>query len=162
MNEPQPLPIWLIPLFPLFFAGMWMLVVTLIAEIGGWRGLARLYREPEGMARSPVRSFRMASVDLRRGALSLPANYSNCVIVDVAREGLHLRVWLPFRFRHPPLLIPWGQIERFEPGRMLFWRTLTLHPRGTGTRIRLWGGPAQAVEEVARQLAARSPEPAGV
>lgn len=160
MDDPQPLPLWMIPLFPLFFAGMWMLVLTIISA-AGWNALARLYREPEGMARDPVASFRTTSIDLR-GGFPLPANYSNCVIVEVARAGLHLRVWLPFRFRHPPLLIPWARVERFERGRFLFWRTLTLHPRGTNTRIRLYGGPARAVEEVARQIAAPAAEPARV
>jgi hypothetical protein len=162
MNDPQPLSTWFIPLFPIFFAAMWLAITGGLAELGGWGELARLYREPAGMARAPLQRFPMASLDLRRRSFSLPMNYGNCVVVEVAAAGLHLRTWLPFRFRHPPLLIPWSQIERFELGRMLFFRTLTLYPRGVSRRVRLYGGPARAVEQVARQLARRSAQPAPV
>jgi hypothetical protein len=158
MDEPQSLPLWLIPLFPLFFATLWLFITGLLAQVGGWSELARLYREPEGTVRDPVRSFRTATLDLRRGWFPLPANYSNCAIVEVASAGVHLRTWAPFRFRHPPLLIPWRQIERLEPGTILFFRTLAICPRGTAVRIRLYGKPADAVEEAWSQLAARAPQ----
>lgn len=112
--------------------------------------------------RTAVQSFPMATLDLRRGRLPLPANYSNCAIVDVAAGGLHLRTWRPFRFRHPPLFIPWGQMESMVPGRMLFFSTLAIRPRGVGTQIRMWGRPAKAVEEVYRQLIARAAQPVPV
>jgi hypothetical protein len=163
MREPQPLAAWLIPFVLLASVGMMMLVSTLIAALGGWSGLARLYREPGGMRRRPARSFFMATLDLRGGSfLPIPAQYSNCVSVDLAPDGLHLRMMFPFRFSHPPLLIPWERIERYDAGRFLFWRTLTVHPRGTSTRIRLWGRAARGVEEAARQIAAHSARPARV
>lgn len=152
MNEPQPLPLWFLPLFPVIFAGMWMLIIGLIAELGGWRELGQLYPEPKGIKRKAIRSFGMTSADLRRGWFPFPMSYGNVVAVVVGAEGLHLRVWKLFAFRHPPLLIPWTQVERFESGRMLFWRTLTLTPRGTSTRIRLYGGPAGAIETLVHEL----------
>lgn len=162
MNETQAVLLWVIPLFLVFFAGLWLLVTGALGELGGWGELGRLYREPEGTVREPVQSFGMASLDLRRGELSLPVNYGGCVVVEVARAGLHLRTWLLFRFRHPPLLIPWSQIDRLEPGRTLFFRTLTLYPRGVSRRVRLYGGPAKAVEQAAQRLARRPAQPAGV
>jgi hypothetical protein len=141
---------------------MWTFIMVLLSELGGWRALARRYPAPEGAPRDAVRTFRMASIDLRRGALPLPVNYSNCAKIAVTPAGLHLGVMVFFRFRHPPLLIPWTQIGRLQPGRLLFWRTLTLHPESTGIRIRMMGEPAAAVAEVARQLAARTGEPAPV
>lgn len=161
MSDPQPLPLWFIPFFPLIMVGMWALIIGFIAELG-WRELARLYPEPKGIVRDPVRTFGMASMDLRRGWFPLPVNYGNCVVLEVASAGLHLRVWRILGFRHAPLLIPWNQVERFEAGRVFFWRTLTVHPRGTSVRLRLYGSAAQAVEEVAHQLAARHPQPAPV
>jgi hypothetical protein len=157
MNEPQPLPLWFLPLFPVLFLGMWMLVLGLLAELGGWRELGQLYPAPRGMKPKAIRSFGMTSADLRRGWFPLPVNYGNMIAVVVAAEGLHLRVWKIFAFRHPPLLIPWTQVERFESGRMLFWRTLTLTPRGTNTRIRLYGAPAAAIETLVTQLAGQTP-----
>ncbi|WP_420130276.1 hypothetical protein [Longimicrobium sp.] len=154
MNDPATFLMWFLPVFVVGFAVMWLGIVGLLAEIGGWGELAQLYREPEGTVRAPVRRFGMASLDLRRGRNPLPANYRNCMILEVAQAGLHLRPWRPFRFRHPPLLIPWPQMERLQTGRMLFFATLTIHPRGVGTRIRMWGAPAKAVEEAWRQAAA--------
>ncbi len=162
MNEPQPLPLWFLPLFPVIFAGMYVLIVGLIAELGGWRELGQLYPEPKGIKRKAIRSFGMTSLDLRRGWLPLPVSYGNVVAVVVGAEGLHLRVWKIFAFRHPPLLIPWTQVERFESGRMLFWRTLTLTPRGTHTRIRLYGAPAAAIETLVHELAGQPTALAGV
>ena len=106
MYETHPLPLWVIPLFPLFFIGMWMAVVGGLAAIGGWSEMAELYRAPEAGVRGGGRSFRMASVDLRRGAMPLPVNYSSCMAATVSGAGLYMRPAFFFRFRHPPLLIP--------------------------------------------------------
>jgi hypothetical protein len=160
MDDPQTLPLWFIPLFPVLFVGLFLAVIGGLAELGGWTELARLYAEPPGLVRAPVRSFRMASLDLRRGWFPLPTNYGNCIVLEVAQAGLHLRTWRLLRFGHPPLLIPWGQIERAEPGTLLIFRTLTLQPRGSSTRIRMYG--ARAVEEALRQGAIARPEPARV
>ncbi|HEU4884733.1 MAG TPA: hypothetical protein VFT45_20925 [Longimicrobium sp.] len=162
MNETQELPLWIIPLFPIFFAAMWFGITGALGALGGWGELARLYREPADMVRAPVQRFSMGSVDLRRGTFSLPMNYSNCVVVEISAAGLHLRTWLPFRFRHPPLLIPWSAMERVQTGTFLFWRVLTISPRGVGTRMRLYGGPARAVEQVWRQAAERAGQPVAV
>lgn len=153
MNEPQTLPLWFLPLFPIIFIGFWTLVTGLLAELGGWRELGQLYPEPKGIKRTAVRSFGMTSVDLRRGWFPLPVNYANVISMVVGAEGLHLRVWKIFAFRHPPLFIPWMQVERFEAGRLLFWHTLTLTPRGTNIHIRLSGAPARATETLVNQLA---------
>jgi hypothetical protein len=162
MEDPQTLPLWFVPLIPVMLVAFWVLVIGVVAELGGWGELGRLYPEPRGLVRAPVRSFRTASLDLRRGWFPLPTNYGSCIVMELSQAGLHLRTWLPFRFRHPPLLIPWGQIERAEPGTLFFFRTLTLHPRGTTTRIRTLGAPARAIEEVLRQGAIARPEPARV
>jgi hypothetical protein len=161
MSETQIL-LFLLVVFPLFFTAMWLGITGLLAEVGGWSELARVYREPDGMVRAPVQSFRMATLELRRGWFPLPANYSNCMIVEIAQAGLHLRPWRPFRFRHPPLLIPWSQIEGIERGYILIFRILKISPRGVQTRIRLYGGAADAVEQVWQQAAARPAQPVGV
>lgn len=153
--------LWFIPLFPVVFIGFTMLILGFLAELGGWRELGQLYPEPKGIKRQAIRSFGMTSLDLRRGWFPLPVNYGNIVAVVVGAAGLHLRVWKIFAFRHPPLLIPWTQVERFEAGQILFWRTLTLIPRGTNTRIRLYGAPAKAIETLVHQLAAKPPAMAG-
>lgn len=159
MNDPQTFLIWFVPLFLGGFAVLWLGITGLLAQIGGWRELARLYGEPEGMVRAPVRQFSGATLDLRRGRFPLPVNYSNCMVLEVAEAGLHLRPWRVFRFRHPPLFIPWPQMERLQPGTFLFFRILTITPRGVGIRLRLYGAPAMAVEQAWRQAAGRAAQP---
>lgn len=162
MNDPLTFALWFIPVFTIAFAVIWIGGISALAELGGWGELARLYREPEGTVRAPVQAFQMASLDLRRGWFPLPVNYGGCMVVEVAAAGLHLRPWRIFGFRHPPLLIPWARMERVQRSNVLFFRVLTISPQGVGTRIRLYGGPAKAVEQVFQQLAARTPQPARV
>ncbi|MGH9564904.1 MAG: hypothetical protein ACRD4I_02870 [Candidatus Angelobacter sp.] len=68
------------------------------------------------------------------------ATYGNCLVVGGSSEGLYLAIMALFRFRHPPLLIPWTEIAvtrqcivfrkvvRFELGRELDI-PLYLHPK---------------------------------
>lgn len=137
------MPLWIIPLFPLFFVAVWLLVMTILATLGGWRALGRRYPDPGNAAvgdlqRLPGSSIRMTPV---------PVSYRGCVTLMLSSAGLHLRVMPIFRFLHPPLLIPWSEIERAEAGWGLFGRTLALHPRGGGTGILLHGITARRVEE---------------
>lgn len=162
MNDPQPFPIWIIPLFPVFFVAVWLLVITILSQVGGWTELAREYREPPGMERESLAYFPMASAGLWRPWMPLPVSYNNCLVIDVARAGVHLRTWRIFRFLHPPLFIPWTHVEDARPGRFLFWPTLTVQPRGVGTRVWLLFAPARAVEEAWNQLAAQEGVPAPV
>jgi hypothetical protein len=160
MNDPQPFPVWIFALFPVFFAAVWLFVVGLLASMGGWSELARHYRDPGEAPRGNAVVLSGASVSLRRGWIPLPANYNHCVTLSLSGTGLHLRVMAVFRFRHPPLLIPWTQVERVEPGTVLFFRILTVHPRGTSTHIHLYGRASTAVEEAWGRRAAGAAQPA--
>jgi hypothetical protein len=153
MNDPQPFPVWIIPLFPLFFVGVWLFVVGLLAALGGWSALGRHFRDPGDAARGNFIELPGSSLMMRRAPIPFPVSYNHCVAVTVSGAGLHLRVMVLFRFRHPPLLIPWEQVERMEPGHHLFWRTLRIRLRGTGTRISLVGDAGRVVEEAWAQRA---------
>lgn len=161
MNDPQPFPVWIFVLFPLFFAAVWLLVAAILATVGGWAELARQYRDPGHDFRGNIVQLPGSSLSMRRGRMPFPANYKHCVTLTLPGTGLHLRVMSVFRFRHPPLFIPWGQMERVEPGSILRWRTLTLRPAGSSTRIYLWGRTARVVEDAwQRHLARARPAPA--
>ena len=43
------------------------------------------------------------------------ATYNRCINFAVADDGLHIQVFLPFRFGHPPLFIPWNRIVEVTP-----------------------------------------------
>lgn len=160
MSDPQPFPVWIFVLFPVFFAAVWLFVTGILASMGGWSELARHYRDPGEAPRGDSVVLSGASVSLRRGRIPLPANYNRCVTLALSGTGLHLRVMAVFRFRHPPLLIPWAQVECVEPATILLFRILTVHPRGTGTRIHLYGSAATMVEEAWARRAAVSAQPA--
>jgi hypothetical protein len=103
MAQSQPLtnPV----LFLGLFSTVWCAVCVVMATIGGWRRLAESYRaidEFDG-ERWRFRSARMGWV-----------GYNNCLTFGVNATGLYLAVLFPFRLGHPPLLIPWSEIDVSE------------------------------------------------
>lgn len=152
-------PVVLIPIaFPFFFGAMWFGVVGLIGSLGGWGALAARYpAQPDESGHL----FAMASASLGRGLL--PMNYNGCLKVRLGNAGIGLSVLLPFRFRHPPLTIPWTAVESCQQGWHRLWPGVDLRLR-SGERIVLRGRAAKALAETwARyeQLRA-SPERAAV
>ena len=110
MDKPAP-PTWLLFLFPLFFVGMWCAALLVLSRIGGWHRLAESFPvrgEPSG------RRFGMQSAKV--GSVS----YNNCLTLYTSTEGLYLSVWLLFRFGHPPLFIPWGDLHNAATRRFLW------------------------------------------
>jgi hypothetical protein len=96
------LPVWFLPLFPLFFAGLLCLVSLILATVGGWRRLAESY--PDDISVEGV-TFRWQSAQFGS------ANYGRCVNVTVDHARLRLSIALLFRVAHPPISIPWSDIR---------------------------------------------------
>ena len=159
MNEilPSPLsePVW----FVLFFAVFWAAILMLISLWSGWWGLSREFRAtrtPEGD------SFWFASGSLGNWLL---ASYSNCLFLNVGREGIRLAVMFPFRPFHPPLFIPSAAIESAVEKRFLFffrytrihirdhWPILTIHGRAGRRILELYGRPALQSAGMSRSAA---------
>lgn len=88
------------------FIAIWLLACALIALIGGWTRLAEDFRS-EGHACPP-------RVLLGGAYMRFITHYSNVIRISGGSDGLALSVLLPFGFCHPPLLIPWDQIEAQE------------------------------------------------
>jgi hypothetical protein len=156
MQNLQELLTRLEPLYPVLLVGMWLFISFTMSRTSGWSDLARVHPEPKGMARTPVWSFWRSSVGMRAAWLPLSSSYGGCVSIQVAATGLHLRMWPIFRFGHPPVFVPWADVETMAWKRFLIFRSLVVHPRGVGTRIHLSGAPARAVEEVYGQWAAQA------
>jgi hypothetical protein len=95
------------------FLAMWIGVMALLAYMSGWWKLAAVYRAqrpPSG------RCFLLA------GGKVGDVWYRGCLTVYASAEGLYLSVWPIFRFREPPLLIPWSDIRNRREKRWLWFR----------------------------------------
>lgn len=122
-------PLYLPLLVALLVFGTLFPTMLLIGQIGGWRRLAQRFHAQEPFYGE---SWRWQSAQFRGWC-----NYNNCLIVGANPESLYLAVNFPFGMFHPPLLIPWREIE-VETGKMFFGLYDTALLRiGTEERIRL-------------------------
>ena len=140
-------PVVLIPLAVLVvFPAFWCGVVWLIGQFG-WRRLAEAYGTD-----APItgRTFRMTSASI--GA----ANYGNSLTISIEPDGLRIAPLFLFRPGHPPVLIPWDEVEDIRPRKVL-WHTSyaldTATPKPVTIRL-----PERIIEAIRDELAeARGP-----
>ena len=90
-------------IFPVYFITLWFLVGTTNSFVGGWFSLSRTYRT--------VVPFNGAKWNMQSGRMRWLANYNNVLTLGASQEGLYLACMFLFRFMHPPLLIPWSEIN---------------------------------------------------
>lgn len=122
-----------VPLFPwlflVLFLGLWALMSFAVSWMGGWRKLARDYRLEKGGG-FPCSTFVSGEVGWveYRGSLTLGGD----------ARGLYLAVLFPFRLGHPPLCIPWSDVQdRVRERRFFFqWDTFRVGPDGVKLRFR--------------------------
>jgi hypothetical protein len=98
--------------FFVFFIPLWMGVGALLAQISGWRRVAARYPAgdvpPDGQGFSgQVSGFGIVSEN-------------NATRVIVSPAGLHLSAIFAFRFRRPPILVPWDQVK-WKSERRFLW-----------------------------------------
>ncbi len=99
--------------FPAYFLAIWLLVSAVISFIGGWTTLAKRFRLSGAFVGQRWTG--------QSGQMRWIAGYSRCLTVGVSNEGLYLATMPLFRFRHPPLLVPWNEIA-IAQRRILFFR----------------------------------------
>lgn len=132
-------PTFLLLLIPLILVGfvlIWSGVVYLLAWLGGWRRLARLYRTANTPKGAPLGTF---------WAMVGPVNHKGTLHIQPAPEGLYLSTMALFRMGHPPLLIPWHAIKRHDVEQLSLvkWVALELgNPKITTLRL-----PSAMVDE---------------
>lgn len=97
--------------FPFFFAGMFIGVSYLLSAMGGWSTLANDYRTDAPFAGALLR--------MRSGQLGM-VNYGACLNLGSSAEGLYLSTMFLFRLGHPPLFIPWSDVEHHDTKRWFF------------------------------------------
>ena len=115
-------------IFPFYFVALWLLVSAVISFIGGWSALAKRFRRNQ--------PFNGMVLNGQSGNMRWIAGYGNCLTIGSNPEGLYLAMWPLFRFRHPPLLIPWGEIS-VKRQRILFFPVVRFG-LGRELEIPLW------------------------
>lgn len=92
--------LWII--IPCYALSLWLLVSAVIGYVGGWTTLAKRFR-----LRVPFVGERWT---MQSAQMRWIAGYGNCLTVGCNQQGLYLVMMPLFRFRHPPLLIPWEEV----------------------------------------------------
>ncbi|MEO8746346.1 MAG: hypothetical protein ABI379_01620 [Rhodanobacter sp.] len=107
-------------LFLLLAATLWLAVGFATAYMSGWRTLATYYRATE-----PFRGtrWRFSSASFR------PLAYHQCLTLGANGRGLHVSVSFPFPFSHPPLFVPWSEVDSIEHWREAATPMVRLHLR---------------------------------
>jgi hypothetical protein len=115
-------------------------ICAVLSRLGGWWELARRFKNADDI---DGERFRFRSGSLGWGVF--PVNYGSCLFATVGRGGFSLSILFPFRFMHPPLLIPWSAVERCEQVRFWFVRHTAVHVTGFGRRLLFMGGLGRAI-----------------
>ncbi|MEM6326885.1 MAG: hypothetical protein AAF791_07180 [Bacteroidota bacterium] len=111
--------------FAVVFPAFWSSVVWLIGT--NWRRLARDYPADRWPEDGHTVSWQSASLGL--------ANYSGVLTFVAAEDGLYIRPMWMYRAGHPPVRIPWTEVETVERGALF------------GTRLRLANGRTLTVRK---------------
>lgn len=94
--------LWIAGILALFVL-VWVGIFVSISHFGGWKRLANRYQ-----AHLP---FAGTCWNWQTIVLGDHSQYSNCMMVGVDQDGLYLVPHLLFRMAHPPLFIPWSDLE---------------------------------------------------
>jgi len=100
-----PIPWW--PSVIVLFTTAWCLVCFLISRFGGWWSLSKRFRAPT----EPYGDTRTAGPFFYVVYMRWLTHYSCVIRMAAAEDALYLSVLFPFRPGHPPLRIPWSEIE---------------------------------------------------
>jgi hypothetical protein len=92
----------LTPFFPLVFILWFVIVITVVSYITGWRRLSECYHTDRPF---DGKVLRFQSALMRWGS-----HYGGCLNAGANTEGLYLSLMFFFRPGHPPLFIPWSDI----------------------------------------------------
>jgi hypothetical protein len=111
-----------------YVAAMMTLAQWSISRVTGWHRLAERYRFEGEM---PEKRWRW-----RSGRMRWTTRYGNCLNFSADQRGLYMSVVAFFRPFHPPLFIPWNEIEVGE--KSLFFIPKREFILGRQARIPLW------------------------
>jgi hypothetical protein len=99
------------PLFPVFFVGMWCLVLFQLSRMSGWHKLSKFFESKEKVE---GKYYRFQSASMKK------INFGSSLEVGVNEIGLILVPFIIFRLFHKRLFIPWHYIETEKVKRFFF------------------------------------------
>jgi len=134
----SPIFLWL---FPLGFVGFWAVISYVISLFSGWYQLARQFRTDS----RPPRDVRSAGPFFGTVYMMRWTRYSGVVRIANAHDGIYLSVMLLYRIGHPPLFIPWEEIEVTRTER--WWRRFVVLTLGKEQQV-----PMRISEKMAETL----------
>lgn len=105
MNFETILPQLIIMLFPAVFMAFWFLLVFSMGRLGKWGQLAEKY---ETTTLFSGQRYMMQSAIIGR------MRYRNALTFGANEKGVYLAIFVLFRMGHPPLFIPWSDIQTTE------------------------------------------------
>jgi len=97
---------------------LWAVVSYIVSFAGGWWKLAQRYRSER-----PLPAHRRA---MQKGQMRFGSRYKSVLTLASDSEGIYLGVMYLFRPGHPPLFVPWTEVEVEAPKRSLFTTTQVL------------------------------------
>jgi hypothetical protein len=111
-------PLWLLPIFPVFFITLWCFISFLISRLSGWSTLSNRF--------SATLPFSGQKWNWQSARMRLGTNYGNSLIVGADPSGLFLATIFVFRIGHTPLLLPWNEVSIRRRWQVLSFRYLEL------------------------------------
>jgi len=92
--------------FAIFFLVFWLLLNFIVSRLTGWARIASHYRNAGGIT---CKVWRFQTIATRWGM-----GYKGGTNVGADSRGLYISFGFLFRFGHPPLFVPWGDITITE------------------------------------------------
>jgi hypothetical protein len=106
------------------FAGFWLVITGLLSSLSGWPTLAATF--PAG-ARPDGKGLWGQVLGIGK----VRENNVTCLIPSPS--GLYLYAMALFRFRRPPVLVPWAKVRYVDAGKFLWSRWYVLDLGGVTT-----------------------------
>lgn len=107
----------------------WCVVSFLISFLTGWFTLSRRFKKQS----DPYGETRSAGPFFYRVFLRFWSQYSSVIRLTAASDALYLSAMFLFRIGHPPLRIPWDEIQFSQTKR--FFRTYIVLTLGNQEKI---------------------------
>jgi hypothetical protein len=93
--------------YAVFFITVWCASLSAISFVGGWRVLSKRFKQET----APYGEIRTAGPFFYSIYMRFWCHYSSVIRMTAASDELYLSVMFPFRIGHPPLRIPWNEIQ---------------------------------------------------